>query len=60
MLGVEAPISLLILREIVVQTLLSFVLAIPVFPAVRWLMRPALVDGTPQRRPRIPDLMRAA
>jgi hypothetical protein len=27
---------------------------------VRWLLRPALVDGTPQRRPRIPGLMRAA
>jgi rod shape-determining protein MreD len=60
MLGVEAPISLLILREILVQTLLSFVLAIPVFPAVRWLLRPALVDGSPQRRPRIRGVMRAA
>ena len=51
MLGVEAPISLLILREIVLQSLLSFVLAIPVFPFVRWLLRRALIEDTPQRRP---------
>jgi rod shape-determining protein MreD len=54
MLGVEAPVSLLIVREIVLQTLLSFMLAIPTYPAVRWLLRPALVDETARRRSRLP------
>lgn len=54
MLGVEAPVSLLIIRETVIQTLLSFILAIPTYPAVRWLLRPALVDETSRRRSRLP------
>jgi rod shape-determining protein MreD len=54
MLGVEAPVSLLILREMVLQTLFSFVLAVPLYPAVRWLLRPALVEDTGRRRPRVP------
>lgn len=53
MLGVEAPISLLVLREIFVQALLGMLLAIPLFPFIRRLLRPALVDaGAPARRRR--------
>lgn len=50
MLGVESPVSLLILREIVVKGLLGFLLALPVFPLVRRVLRPALVEDTPRRR----------
>jgi rod shape-determining protein MreD len=53
MLGVDAPVSLLIIREMVLQTLLSFILAVPLYPAVRWALRPALVDEEPQRRSRL-------
>lgn len=49
-LGVEAPVSILALREIVVQGLLGVVLAVPLFPLVRRILRPALVEGG--RRPR--------
>ena len=44
-LGVDAPVSVLALREVVVQGLLGVLLAIPVFPLVRRILRPALVAG---------------
>jgi rod shape-determining protein MreD len=50
MLGVEAPVSLLVLREILVKGLLGGLLALPVYPLVRRLLRPALVEDTPRRR----------
>jgi rod shape-determining protein MreD len=49
MLGVEAPVSLLIVREIVVKGLLAALLAIPIYPFVRLVLRPALVDDTRRR-----------
>jgi rod shape-determining protein MreD len=50
MLGVDAPVSLLVVREIVVQALLAIVLGFGVYPLVRRLVRPALIDYTPSRR----------
>jgi rod shape-determining protein MreD len=50
MLGVETPVSLLILREIVVKGMLAFLLALPVYPLIRWVLRPALVDDSSRRR----------
>lgn len=50
MLGVESPVSLLVLREILVKGLLAALLAIPLYPLVRLVLRPALVDETPRRR----------
>jgi len=44
MLGVETQVSLLILREIFVQGLLAFLLAIPFYPLIRRVLRPAIVD----------------
>lgn len=44
MLGVETQVSLLILREIFVQGLLAFLLAIPFYPLIRRALRPAIVD----------------
>ena len=53
-LGVDAPVSLLVLREIILQAVLGFVLALPLYPALRWALRPALVDTTERRkRPRL-------
>ncbi|HYU62064.1 MAG TPA: rod shape-determining protein MreD [Solirubrobacterales bacterium] len=59
MLGVEAPISLLVLRELVVQAILGFLLAIPIYPIVRRVLRAALVEDTP-RRGRLPIPFRTA
>jgi rod shape-determining protein MreD len=44
MLGVDVQVSLLILREIFVQGLLAFLLAIPFYPLIRRVLRPAIVD----------------
>jgi rod shape-determining protein MreD len=52
MLGVESPVSLLVLREILVKGLLAGLLAIPVYPFVRFVLRPALVDDTRRVRRR--------
>jgi rod shape-determining protein MreD len=50
MLGVDTNVSLLVLREILVKGLLAFLLAIPIYPLMRWALRPALVDDGPRRR----------
>jgi rod shape-determining protein MreD len=50
MLGVETQVSLLVVREILVKGLLAFVLALPVYPLLRRVLRPALVDDGPARR----------
>jgi rod shape-determining protein MreD len=52
MLGVESPVSLLVLREILVKGLLGALLALPFYPLVRLALRPALVEDTPRRRGR--------
>jgi rod shape-determining protein MreD len=62
MLGVETPVSLLVLREILVKGLLATLLAFPIYPLVRRALRPALIDdlqrrtvmvtGSRRRRPR--------
>jgi rod shape-determining protein MreD len=44
MLGVHTPVSLLVLREIFVQGLLAVVLMVPMYPLIRWALRPAIVD----------------
>jgi rod shape-determining protein MreD len=44
MLGIETQVSLLVLREIFVQGLLAFLFAIPFYPLIRRVLRPAIVD----------------
>jgi rod shape-determining protein MreD len=51
-LGVEAPVSVLALREAVIQGLLAVVLALPVFPLIKRVLRPALVDDATRARAR--------
>lgn len=52
MLGVDAAVSLLVLREIAVQAVLGGLLAAGLYPLMRRLLRPALVDDarSPRRR----------
>lgn len=52
MLGVDAAISVLFVREILVQALLGMLLAVPAFPLIRRILRPALVDAGPSSRRR--------
>jgi len=52
LLGVESPVSPLVIREIVVGALLNALIAMPVYAAVRFLLRPDLIDDLrPRRRP---------
>lgn len=50
MLGVDAQVSLLVIREVVVQGLLAIPLAIAFHPLIRRLLAPALIDYAPARR----------
>ena len=59
LLGVEAPVSLLVLREILVQGLLAIFLALPFYPLIRRVLRPALIDEVPARRLLTPGRGRA-
>jgi rod shape-determining protein MreD len=58
MLGVDAPVSLMALRELFLQALYGVLLMIPVYPLLRRVLRVALVEEPP--RGRIPIPFRAA
>jgi rod shape-determining protein MreD len=47
MLGIDAPVSLLVIRDILIKGLLGVVLAVPIYPLVRRILRPGLVDYVP-------------
>jgi rod shape-determining protein MreD len=51
-LGIDAQVSALIVREIIVQAFLGALLAIPCFPLIRRILRPALVDDARRARVR--------
>jgi molybdopterin biosynthesis enzyme len=60
MLGVDAAVSPLVVREIFVQALLAVVLGFAVYPLVRRVVAPALIDyeAPARRRTLIPGLRR--
>lgn len=58
MLGVDASVSILFLREVVVQGLLAVLLAIPFYSLIRRILAPALIDYEPARRVLMPGLRR--
>ncbi len=60
LLGVESPVSPLVIREILVGVLLNGLIAMPVFAAVRALLRPDLIDDLRPRRRRRDHAPRAA
>lgn len=49
MLGVDTPVSLLVLREVFVQGLLAVVLMIPAYPLIRRVLRRAIVHDVAVR-----------
>jgi len=51
MLGFEADVSPLVLRDMLVLSLIGALLALPVFAGVRLLLRPALVEDRERPRP---------
>jgi hypothetical protein len=51
LLGVDAPVSLLLVQQIFITVLVNTLLALPVYAVVRRLLRPALPED-PRRRQR--------
>ncbi len=59
MLGVDAPVSALIARDILLKSIYAFFLGWPIFLGVRRVLRPALVEETRVRRGRQPTVLGA-
>ena len=57
MLGIDAPVSLLIVRDMVLKSVYAFFLGWPIYLGVRRVLRPALVEEPPacaaRRRPTV-------
>lgn len=51
-LGIDAQVSAMVAREIIVQALLGALLAVPLFPLIRRILRPALIDDARRSRVR--------
>jgi rod shape-determining protein MreD len=52
LLGVDAPVSLLLLQQIVITVLVNTLIALPVYAVVRRIIRPVLPDDPRRRRRR--------
>jgi hypothetical protein len=52
LLGVDAPVSLLLLREILMTILLNTLLALPIYALVRRILLPFLPEDPRRRRRR--------
>jgi rod shape-determining protein MreD len=52
LLGVDAPVSLLLLQQLLVTILVNTLISLPVFAAVRRVVQPALPDDPRRRRRR--------
>ncbi len=52
LLGVDAPVSLLLLQQIVITVLVNTLIALPVYAIVRRIIRPVLPDDPRRRRRR--------
>jgi len=59
MLGVDAPVSLLVVRDMLLKSVYAFFLAWPIYLGVRWALRPALVEEPRVRRRRQPSVLGA-
>lgn len=59
MLGVDAPVSGLVVREILLKSIFAFFLAWPIYFGLRRVLRPALVEESRvERRRRQPTVLR--
>ena len=52
LLGVDAPVSLLLLQQIVITVLVNTLIALPVYAVVRRIIQPILPDDPRRRRRR--------
>jgi rod shape-determining protein MreD len=59
LLGIDAPVSLLIVRDMLLKSVYAFFLGWPIYLLVRRALRPALVEEPKVRRRRLPRVMGA-
>jgi rod shape-determining protein MreD len=59
MLGIDAPVSLLIVRDMLLKSVYSFFLGWPIYLGMRRALRPALVEEPRVRRRRQPTVLGA-
>jgi rod shape-determining protein MreD len=59
MLGVDAPVSVLIVRDMLLKSIYAFFLAWPIYFGLRWALRPALVEEPKVGRRRQPTVLGA-
>lgn len=59
LLGVDAPVSVLIVRDMVLKSVYAFFLAWPIYLGVKRALRPALVEEPRVRRRRQPTVLGA-
>ena len=52
LLGVDAPVSFLLLQQILIVVLVNTLIALPVHALVRWIVRPVLPEDPRRRRRR--------
>ena len=52
LLGVDAPVSLLLVQQILITVLVNTLISLPVYALVRWIIQPALPDDPRRRRRR--------
>jgi rod shape-determining protein MreD len=57
MLGVDAPVSPLIVRDMLLKSIYAFFLAWPIYFGLRWALRPALVEEPKVSRRRQPTVL---
>jgi cell shape-determining protein MreD len=59
MLGLDAPISVLIIRDLLLKSVYAFFLGWPIYLGVRRVLRPALVEEPRVQRRRQPTVLGA-
>lgn len=59
MLGLDAPVSLLVLRDLLLKSVYAFFLGWPIYAILRRALRPALVEEPQVRRRRQPTVLGA-
>ncbi len=57
MLGVDAPVSILVVRDMLLKSVFAFFLAWPIYFGLRWALRPALVEEPRVTRRRQPTVL---
>jgi rod shape-determining protein MreD len=59
LLGIDAPVSTLVIRDLLLKSVYAFFLGWPIYLGVRRLLRPALVEETKLQRRRNPTVLGA-